>query len=149
MIYTDMTKKAIQLMFKCHRDQLDKSGLPYVFHPWHVAEQMTDEITTTVALLHDVIEDSTISDIIDENNCLKDFPDEVIEAVKLLSHLDKHEPYLDYINRIKQNPIARKVKMADLWHNIDLSRLDTVTDKDIQRRDKYVKAITILSNVDR
>lgn len=148
MIYTQMTKKAIELMFKCHKDQINKSGMPYVFHPWHIAEQMDDEITATVALLHDVIEDSIISDIVDEN-ILKNygFPDEVVEAVKLLSHLDKHEPYLDYIKRVKENPIARKVKMADLYHNMDLSRLDVVTEKDLKRKEKYMKAIAILKEV--
>ena len=55
MIYTPLTKKALRLCFKAHRDQLDKSGIPYVFHPFHVAESMPDEITTTVALLHDRI----------------------------------------------------------------------------------------------
>lgn len=58
MIYTPTTKKALKLCFKAHKRQLDKSGIPYVFHPFHLAEQMTDEITMTVALLHDVIEDT-------------------------------------------------------------------------------------------
>ena len=65
MIYTDLTKKAIRLCFAAHRDQTDKSGLSYVFHPFHVAEQMTTEETTVVALLHDVIEDTvyTLEDL--------------------------------------------------------------------------------------
>ena len=58
MIYTDQTKKAIKLMFEAHKDQTDKSGLPYVFHPFHLAEQMKDEATTVTALLHDVVEDT-------------------------------------------------------------------------------------------
>lgn len=57
MIYTDKTKKAMKLCFEAHKDQLDKSGMPYVFHPFHVAEQMTDEVTTIVALLHDVVKE--------------------------------------------------------------------------------------------
>ena len=58
MIYTKMTKVALRLCFEAHKDQDDKSGMPYVFHPFHLAEQMTDEATTVVALLHDVVEDS-------------------------------------------------------------------------------------------
>ena len=58
MIYTAQTKKALKLCFEAHKDQLDKSGMPYVFHPFHLAEQMTDEETTTAALLHDVVEDT-------------------------------------------------------------------------------------------
>ncbi len=58
MIYTELTKRAMGLCFEAHKDQLDKSGLPYVFHPYHVAEQMDDEVSTVVALLHDVVEDS-------------------------------------------------------------------------------------------
>ena len=67
MIYTEMTKKAIRLMFDLHKEQTDKSGLPYVFHPWHVAESMDDEITATVALLHDAVEDTdlTLEDVRD------------------------------------------------------------------------------------
>ena len=61
MIYTPMTKKAMVLMFQVHQNQRDKGGVPYVFHPWHVAEQMNDEIATTVALLHDVVEDGAVS----------------------------------------------------------------------------------------
>ena len=72
MLYTPLTKKAMKLCFAAHRDQTDKSGLPYVFHPIHLAEQMTDEETTVVALLHDVVEDTeyTLSDLGDD--CLDD-----------------------------------------------------------------------------
>jgi (p)ppGpp synthase/HD superfamily hydrolase len=60
MIYTEMTQKAMKLCFQAHKNQVDKSGIPYVFHPFHVAESMPDEITTVTALLHDVAEDTTI-----------------------------------------------------------------------------------------
>ena len=65
MIYTEMTKKALKLCFEAHKEQIDKSGMPYVFHPFHLAEQMQDEETTIVALLHDVIEDTdyTLDDL--------------------------------------------------------------------------------------
>ena len=74
MIYTQLTKKAMKLCFAAHKDQVDKSGMPYVFHPFHLAEQMTDELTTVAALLHDVVEDTpyTFSDLRDMG-----FPGEV------------------------------------------------------------------------
>ena len=141
MIYTPNTKKAIIFMYKKHKDQLDKSGLPYVFHPFLVAESMDDEDSTIVALLHDTIEDTdaTIEDIIGLG-----FNENVIEALKLLTH-DKSIDYFDYINKIKTNPLATKVKLADLRHNSDLSRLNTITEKDLERVRKYKKSIDILS----
>ena len=60
MIYTDLTKKALKFCFEAHKNQYDKSGMPYVFHPFHLAEQMTTEETTVVALLHDVVEDTDL-----------------------------------------------------------------------------------------
>ena len=140
MIYTDMTKKAMRIMFAAHGDQTDKSGVPYVFHPWHVAESMHDELTCTVALLHDVVEDTamTLDDLRAEG-----FPEEVLTALALLTH-DKDVPYLEYVAKVAQNPLARAVKLADLAHNADLSRLDTVTDKDIERLEKYARASEIL-----
>ena len=61
MIYTVLTNKAIQIAYEAHQGQVDKAGLPYIFHPFHLAEQMTDEISTCVALLHDVAEDTDVS----------------------------------------------------------------------------------------
>ena len=122
MIYTDKTKKAMKLCYEAHKDQVDKSGLPYVFHPAHVAEQMTDEATTIVALLHDVVEDTdyTLEDLAAEG-----FGKEILEAVALMTHEDD-VPYLDYVAKLKDNPIARAVKLADLAHNSDLSRIGEV-----------------------
>lgn len=140
MIYTEMTKKALKLCYTAHNGQVDKSGMPYVFHPFHLAEQMEDENTVTVALLHDVIEDTeyTISDLEKMG-----FPREVIEALSLLTH-DDNVPYMDYVEKIKGNEIARKVKLADLAHNSDTTRLDEINDKVIQRVEKYKNAIAIL-----
>ena len=140
MIYTEMTKKALKLCFEAHKDQTDKSGMPYVFHPVHLAESMTDEYTTTAALLHDVVEDTdyTLSDLKDMG-----FPEKVTDALALLTH-DKSVPYMEYVEKIKQNPVARAVKLADLTHNSDLSRLDTVDEKALRRVEKYKKAMEIL-----
>ena len=142
MIYTPLTKKALKLCFEAHKDQVDKAGLPYVFHPFHLAEQMEDEDSTVTALLHDVVEDSpcTLRDLKKQG-----FPPQVLEALSLLTR-DPAEPYLEYVCRVGCNPIAAQVKLADLDHNSDLSRLDQVTEQDRQRAEKYTLARTILSN---
>lgn len=140
MIYTPNTKKAMKLCFEAHKDQTDKSGMPYVFHPFHLAEQMETEETTIVALLHDVVEDTdyTLKDLTDMG-----FGESVIEALSLLPHDDEVE-YMDYVRAIKENPIATAVKLADLRHNSDLSRMDEITEKVLERREKYLKAIAFL-----
>lgn len=141
MIYTKLTKQALKLCFEAHRDQLDKSGLPYVFHPFHLAEQMTDEISTTVALLHDVAEDTayTLEDL-----RAMGFPEEVIGALRLLTH-DPAVPYMDYVAAVRRNPVARAVKLADLRHNSDLTRLDVIDERALERAEKYNKAIDLLT----
>ena len=144
MIYTDMTKKALQLSFLAHKDQTDKSGMPYVFHPFHLAEQMPDEDTTIVALLHDVIEDTPYT--LDDLRAMG-FNEQVLDALALMTH-DKRIPYMDYVAKIKGNKIARTVKLADLKHNSDLSRLNTVDEKALQRIEKYRQAIALLSEHD-
>lgn len=142
MIYTALTKKALTISFAAHKDQVDKSGMPYVYHPFHVAEQMDDEYTTCVALLHDVAEDTAIT--LDDLQA-EGFPPEIIDALALLVH-DDRVPYLDYIRMIKANPIAVKVKLADLAHNSDLSRLDTVDAAAVARVNKYKRAVSILTD---
>jgi (p)ppGpp synthase/HD superfamily hydrolase len=140
MIYTPQTKKALKLCFKAHKKQVDKSGIPYVFHPFHLAEQMETEETTTVALLHDLVEDTryTIKYL-----TKKGFPETVTDAIKLLTH-EKGVDYMDYVKKIKSNPIARAVKIADLKHNSDLTRLDEITEKALKRREKYLEALELL-----
>lgn len=141
MIYTPLTKKAMALAYEAHRDQLDKGGLPYIYHPIHLAEQMTEEYTVCTALLHDVAEDTDISLA---QLAAEGFPPEVTEALALLTH-DADEPYMDYIQRLKHNPIAAAVKLADLRHNSDLKRLDRPTEKDLARAVKYKAAIRLLT----
>ena len=114
MIYTELTKKALKLCFEAHKEQVDKSGMPYVFHPFHLAEQMTDEATTVVALIHDVVEDTdTTFEYLEKQG----FSVEMINALKLLTH-DKGVPYMDYVAEIKTNRIATVVKLADLRHTV-------------------------------
>ena len=142
MLYTEDTKKAINLMFEKHKEQTDKSQIPYVFHPWHVAEEFTDETKVIVALLHDVLEDTDTT----ESDLEKiGFSKTIIESLKLLNH-NKNEEYFDYIKKIATNNIARSVKIADLKHNMDLTRLEEITDKDIERVKKYQKCLEYLVN---
>jgi hypothetical protein len=144
MIYTDMTKRAMRIAFDVHKDQVDKTGLPYIFHPFHIAEQMTDEISICIALLHDVVEDSplTFDDLRKQGISLA-----VTETLKLLTH-ENSVPYMDYIKRIKEsgNQWAVNVKLADLRHNSDISRLDCVDEKAISRIRKYQEAINLLEH---
>lgn len=140
MLYTPLTKKALKLCFEAHKEQTDKSGLPYVFHPFHLAEQMPDENTTVTALLHDVVEDTqyTLDDLRELG-----FPDAVLDAVALMTH-DESVPYLAYVANMKSNPIARTVKLADLRHNSDLSRLDEADAAALKRVEKYRRAMALL-----
>ena len=142
MIYTELTKRAIILCFDAHKNQVDKSGIPYVFHPYHLAEQMDDELSTVTALLHDVVEDTacTLADL-----RLMGYPEAVLEALALLTH-NQAVPYMEYVAAIKENPIARKVKLADLRHNSDLSRLNVIDAKALARVEKYRDAIDFLEN---
>lgn len=140
MIYTPATKKALRLCFEAHKGQVDKSGMPYVFHPFHLAEQMKDENSTVVALLHDVVEDTNLT--FDDLRAFG-FENDIMEALMLLTHEDDI-PYLTYVAAIKRNPIARAVKLADLQHNSDLSRLDIVDEKALNRKAKYTEAILLL-----
>ena len=118
MIYTPLTIRAMKLAYAAHHGQLDKSGMPYIHHPLHLAEQMTDEFTTCVALLHDIVEDT---DVTLEQLC-HEFPPQITNAVALMTH-DPAVPYMEYVARIKKDPIARAVKIADLMHNSDSSRM--------------------------
>lgn len=142
MLYTQLTKKSLSIAYDAHKNQLDKSGLPYIFHPFYLAEQMNDEYSICVALLHDVVEDNnyTIQEI--EN---MGFPLVVVDAIRVLTH-DNEIPYFDYINWIKDNQIARIVKIEDLKHNSDLTRLNEVREEDLKRIEKYKKALCILEN---
>ena len=141
MIYTALTKKALRLCFDAHKEQTDKTGMPYVFHPFHIAEQMTDEISTVCALLHDVVEDT---DYTLEDLSKMGYPSEVIDVLRLLTH-DPEVPYFDYVKAISINPIAKQVKLADLAHNSDVTRLNEIDDKAVARTEKYKKAIALLS----
>ena len=134
--YTALTRKAMRICYAAHEGQVDKSGVPYVFHPLHLAEQMETEEEICTALLHDVVEDTkwTLAELEAEG-----FPASVLDAVRLLTR-EKDVSYMAYIKRLSGNRIARKVKLADLEHNSDLTRLLEVTERDLRRQEKYFLA---------
>lgn len=140
MLYTPLTKKAIVLAYNAHINQKDKSGLPYIFHPWEVANQLNDEACVCVALLHDIIEDTNITydDLRNEG-----FSEEIIEGIKGVTK-QENEDYMDFVTRAKSNNISRLVKIADLRHNMDLTRMNEITEFDIKRYQKYEKALKFL-----
>jgi len=143
MIYTEMTKLALKICFEVHKDQVDKSGLPYAFHPFHIAEQMENEDEIITALLHDVVEDGgyTLSDL-----AALGFSERVIDAIDHLTHREGVS-YEDYVAKIAECELARTVKLADLKHNSDLSRLspDEIHDAALERWERYQRAIKQLS----
>jgi len=142
MIYTALTVKAMGIAYHAHHGQVDKAGVPYVFHPLHLAEQMGDEFSCCAALLHDTVEDTDVT----LEQLAAEFPAEVVEAVRLLTH-DPDTDYFDYVRAIRGNPIAMKVKLADIAHNSDASRFAGVQVPEERLgyfRDKYTKAKAIL-----
>lgn len=134
-------QQALAIAKDAHKGQVDKAGVDYIQHPLFVASLVEGELAKTVALLHDVVEDSdwTLEDLRKEG-----LPEEVVQAVGIITK-KRNENYEEYILRVKQNPLARQVKLADLKHNSDLSRLANVTDRDRKRVAKYQKAISFLS----
>ena len=142
MIYTPLTIRAMDIAYHAHHGQVDKAGVPYIFHPMHLAEQMEDELTCCVALLHDTVEDTDVT----LEQLAAQFPSEVVEAVQLLTHT-QGTTYFDYVRKIRTNPIATKVKLADLQHNSDETRfagMDVSPEKISYLRSKYAKAKAIL-----
>ena len=145
MIYTPLTNEAMRIAYQAHHGQLDYNGIPYIFHPIHLAESMDDEYSCCVALLHDVVEDTDVT--LEQLTAI--FPKEVTDAVALMTHNDNAD-YFDYVRAIKTNPIARKVKLADLAHNSDQTRCigsDLTEDRKAKWRTKYEKATKILTEI--
>ncbi len=140
MIYTEQTVRAMQIAYDAHHGQTDKGGVPYIFHPIHLAEQMQDEETTTAALLHDVVEDTpyTLKKLASAGISAT-----VLEAVKLLTH-EEGVAYMEYVERLSHNRIARAVKCADLRHNSDRTRLTDCGENTEKRLKKYKKALKLL-----
>jgi (p)ppGpp synthase/HD superfamily hydrolase len=140
-----MLNKAMSIAVKAHEGQVDKAGEPYILHPLRVMLSMKTENEKIVAILHDVVEDSPFLNLSSLRQ--EGFSEEVIEALSYLTR-NYTSSYSDYINRIKLNKLATKVKIADLQDNSNLSRLKKITDKDRRRFDKYQKAIITLTTIE-
>ena len=147
MVYTPLTNKALIYAYNSHHGQLDYNGIPFIFHPLHLAEQMDDELSCCAALLHDIVEDTDIT----LDDLRKDFPEKVVELVALLTHNDSaehnYDEYFNYIRKIKENPVAKKIKLADIAHNSDQSRCTgsgLPPEKLEWWKQKYQKALAIL-----
>ena len=147
MIYTELTNKALKFAYNAHHGQLDYNGIPYIFHPLHLAETMDDEISCCAALLHDVVEDTPVT----LEELAAEFPAEVVEVVALLTHESgaegNNQDYFSYLLPIKAHPIAKKVKLADIAHNSDQTRCtgsDLTQEQQAYWKQKYQKALEIL-----
>ena len=143
MIYTVLTNKAMRIAYSAHHGQADYNGIPYIFHPIHLAEQMEDEISCCAALLHDVVEDTAVT----MADLSREFPEEVMAVLRLLTH-EEDVPYFDYVRKIKANPIAVRIKLADIAHNSDQTRCvgSDLTEQQLAYwREKYEKARAILT----
>ena len=136
------SERAYEIAKKAHLGQVDKAGEDYIKHPEKVASFVETDEEKAVAYLHDVIEDTelTLEDLHEY-----EFSKEVIEAVDIITK-KKGEDYQSYLNSVKKNKLARAVKLADLRHNSDLTRLTKVTEKDIERKEKYQRAIDFLNS---
>ena len=134
---------AMALATEAHKGQYDKSGVSYILHPLRIMNRMNTETEQIVGVLHDIIEDTPITlQVLKE----KGYSQEVIDA---LDHLTKREgeKYTDFIKRCRKNPIALKVKIADLEDNMDITRLDEVTESDLERLNRYLVAWRYLTCV--
>ncbi len=129
-------EEAIRIAVEAHRGQKDRAGAPYVLHPLRMMFRMQTEAERMAAVLHDVVEDTpwTLDDLRGRG-----FPDEVVEAV---DHLTKREgeSYEDFVRRAGAHPVARRVKIADLEDNMDVRRTGTLTEQDVERLTRYVRA---------
>ena len=141
MVDMDMLSLAIQIATKAHKGQVDKAGKSYILHPLRVMLKGNTLEEQIVGVLHDVIEDTSITSY----DLEKDFPKEIMEALILLTH-EKKIPYMEYIELISKNKLATKVKLNDLEDNSDVARLKTITEKDVERIKKYYKASSYLIN---
>ncbi len=135
---TNLLEKAIAAALKAHAGMKTRNGRPYILHPLRLMIKMDNEDEMITAVLHDVVEDSvmTLNDLADIG-----FGQNVMEALTLLTHNKEQVSYDEYIEGIKGNPLATKIKLADLKHNMDIRRLpNPMRDKDLRRLKRYRRA---------
>lgn len=136
--------RAVAIAMDAHRGQKDKGGNSYIEHPLKVAEAMEEIELKIVAVLHDVLEDSTVTA---DNLRNLGFPEHLVEAISVLTHKKGDaDSYEEYICKVKANPIACRVKIEDIRHNLDLSRIPSPEQSDFVRCEKYKKALRYLED---
>lgn len=134
---------AINLATYLHNGQLDKAGEPYILHPLRTLARTRNRKEQIVALLHDIVEDTYYKI---EHLRKHGFSDDIIEAIDYLTRKEG-ETYNDFIERISENELAAKVKLLDLEDNMDLNRLSTISNADLERTEKYKNAYMFLYKV--
>jgi (p)ppGpp synthase/HD superfamily hydrolase len=139
----ELLQKAVGIAVEAHQGQKDRYGLPYILHPLRVMARVDAAREKTVAVLHDVVEDTnwTLEDLRREG-----FPDPLLHALDCVTKREG-EPYEKFVERSASDPLARRVKLADLEDNMDLRRFPEITEKDMSRIAKYLKAWRRLSNL--
>ncbi|RGJ67807.1 HD domain-containing protein [Eubacterium sp. TM05-53] len=131
---------ALQIAQKAHAGQVDKAGKDYILHPMTVASYMDTDTEKAIAYLHDVLEDTDVT-----VDALREiFPNEIVDTLITLTHR-KDESYFEYIQRVSTSKLAKKIKVADLLHNLDITRIKEPTKQDYERLEKYKKAILYLT----
>ena len=130
-------ERAIEIATEAHKGQYDKAGNDYIGHPLRVMDMGRTEEEKIVGVLHDVVEDTewTFAQLAAEG-----FSQEVIDALQCVTKLSENENYDDFIERVKKNALATAVKINDLSDNMDIRRLPYLSDKDVKRLKKYLKA---------
>lgn len=136
----NLLEKALVIAAKAHEGQTDKSGVPYILHPIRVSNRCRTDEERIVAILHDTIEDT---DVTPDYLLSEGFPKSIVEAVLSVTR-NENESYDDFILRSKLNPIGRQVKIHDLEDNMDITRLHSLSEKDLERLNKYLKAYRTL-----
>lgn len=135
-----LLEKAFQIAIDAHKGQTDKAGAPYIFHPIRVSNRCSTDDEKIVALLHDTIEDTEVTA---EYLLMEGFPRNIVDAILSVTR-NEDENYEDFIKRSRLNPIGRQVKLHDLEDNMDITRLNELTEKDLYRLNKYIKAYKYL-----
>ena len=141
---SELLAKAINIAVEAHKEQVDKVGMPYLGHVMRVMLSGRTDAEKIVGVLHDVVEDTdwTFDALIEEG-----FPIEIVDALRCVTKISDDEPYDDFIERVKTNPLAVAVKINDLIDNLDVRRLNEITDKDVMRMRKYLKAYKELTKI--
>ena len=140
-----MLQKAIQIAIKAHDGQTDKTGMLYLGHIMRVMEAGKTDDEKIVGILHDIVEDTdwTFEKLKEEG-----FPEHIVDAIRCLTKMSEEESYDTFIKRVRSNPLAIRVKINDLTDNMDIRRLSTISEKDVERLKKYHRAYKTLINLE-